>query len=197
MASEQQRGDEPSLPREEAVCPGCQGAGPLVLPCGHSLCEACLGLCEGELGQGGCTICYGRDLLDCVLKRLLDSLFQGQPRRARDGGVENGDRELCPLHGERLTLYCVEDKEIVCVACQSEEHDDHECCPTEEAVHDCKRELTSALRPLQEKLEALTTVKQTCEESAEHIKSQAQQTERLVQQQFESCTGSSETRKLL
>ncbi|KAM9559346.1 zinc-binding protein A33 [Salvelinus alpinus] len=185
MASEQQGGDEPSLPREEAVCPGCQGSGPLVLPCGHSLCEACLGLCEGELGQGGCTICYGKDLLDCVLKRLLDSLFQGQPRRARDGGVEDGDREMCPLHGERLTLYCVEDKEMVCVECQSEEHDDHECRPTEEAVHDCKRELTSALRPLQEKLEALNTVKQTCGESAEHIKSQAQQTERLVQQQFE------------
>lgn len=33
-----------------------------------------------------------------------------------------------------------------------------------------QRELTSALRPLQEKLEALNTVKQTCEESAEHIK---------------------------
>lgn len=138
MASEQQTGDEASLPREEAVCPGCQGSGPLVLPCGHSLCETCLGLCEGELGQGGCTVCYGRDLLDCVLKRLLDSLFQGQPRRARDGGVEDGGRELCPLHGERLTLYCVEDKEMVCVECQSEEHDDHECCPTEEAVHDCK-----------------------------------------------------------
>ncbi|CAB1343978.1 unnamed protein product [Coregonus sp. 'balchen'] len=172
MASEQQGGDESSLPREEAVCPGCQGSGPLVLPCGHSLCEACLGLCEGELGQGGCTVCYGRDLLDCVLKRLLDSLFQGQPRRARDGGLEDGSGVLCPLHGERLTLFCVEDEEMVCVECQSEEHDDHE-------------ELTSALRPLQEKLEALNTVKQTCEESAEHIKSQAQQTERLVQQEFE------------
>ncbi|XP_010867481.2 tripartite motif-containing protein 35 [Esox lucius] len=183
MASEQQAGEATSLPGEGALCPGCQSPGPQVLPCGHSLCEACLGLCEGELGHGGCTVCYGRELLDCVLKRMLDSLFQGQPRRA--SGIEDGQRDVCLQHGHRLTLFCMEDDELVCVECQDEEHDDHMCCRTEEAVDDCKRELRSALRALQEELAAQINVKQNCEESAEYIKTQAEETERLVQEEFE------------
>ncbi|KAL0964761.1 hypothetical protein UPYG_G00328530 [Umbra pygmaea] len=184
MASEQNAGEVPSIPQEEALCPGCQSLSPLVLPCGHSLCEACLKLCEGELGQGGCTVCYGRELLDCVLKRMLDSLFQGQ-RRRRSREEEERVQELCLLHSQRLELFCVEDEEPVCVECQSEEHDNHVCCPIDEAVDDCKTELRSALRPLQAKMEALISIKKNCEESALHIKTQAEQTERLVQVEFE------------
>ncbi|KAJ8013576.1 hypothetical protein DPEC_G00031210 [Dallia pectoralis] len=183
MASKQQGGKGPSLPGEDALCPACQSPNPLVLPCGHSLCEACLGLCEGELGLGGCSVCYSRELLDCVLKRMLDSLFQGQPRRARS--VEGEDWDMCPLHGERLKFFCMEDEELVCAECQSDEHDNHLCCCMEEAVDNCKRELRSALRPLQEELAALITVQQDWEESAEYIKTQAEETERLVQEEFE------------
>ncbi|KAG7491401.1 hypothetical protein MATL_G00003260 [Megalops atlanticus] len=136
--------EQTPLPGEaEPSCPGCQGRDPLALPCGHQLCQSCLQLCRSELGESGCTVCYGRDVLDSV------------------------------------------DEEPVCAVCQAGEHEDHECCSTEEAVQDCKRELKSALKPLQEKLEALNTAKQTCDESADHIKSQAQLTERLIKEEFE------------
>lgn len=100
-------------------------------------------MCQQELGQDqpGCTECYGRELLDSVLKGLLDSLFEGQPRRvgnAMEGTetAENGD--LCRQHRERLTQYCMEDEELICDQCQGEEHEDHECSSIEEATQECK-----------------------------------------------------------
>ncbi|KAG9334128.1 hypothetical protein JZ751_009098 [Albula glossodonta] len=180
MSDREMAEEQASLPGAEPSCPGCQGAEPVVLPCGHSLCESCLQLCRGELGESACTVCYGRDVLDSVVKGLLDSLFQGQPRRDAPA-----PEELCPLHGVKMTLYCVEDEVPICSICSTGEHEDHECCSVHEAMQECKRELKAALKPLQEKLEALNVTKQTCDEMAEHIKSQSLQTERLVKEEFE------------
>ncbi|XP_036427936.1 E3 ubiquitin-protein ligase TRIM39 [Colossoma macropomum] len=190
--------DQPSLPSGDSVCPGCQAEGSLLLPCGHSLCQSCIQLCQLELGQDQqrCTECYGRELLDSVLKGLLDSLFQGQPRRVGSGAdLGLGDSEdskdgaadgkMCAKHNERLTLFCEEDEELICSQCQDEEHKDHKCNNTEEAAQECKEELRSALRPLQEKLETLNTAKQNCQETAEHIRRQAQNTVRLIKADFE------------
>ncbi|XP_064179614.1 E3 ubiquitin-protein ligase TRIM39 [Anguilla rostrata] len=163
-------------------CPGCRGGDPLLLPCGHRLCAPCLTLCQSELGERACTVCYGRDVLDSVVKGLLDSLFRGQPRRDAPPG---GEACSCSLHGEKLTLYCMEDEEPVCSLCKAAEHQEHECCSSEEAVQDCKRELRTTLKILEEKLEALNVAKQTCDETAEHIKTQSLQTERLAKEEFE------------
>ncbi|XP_065119017.2 E3 ubiquitin-protein ligase TRIM39 [Paramisgurnus dabryanus] len=173
---------------QSSVCPGCQGEGSLLLPCGHSLCQACLRLCQRELGPDhqGCTECYGRELMDGVLKGLLSSLFEGQPRRV---GVEGRDGQedgkLCRQHGEKLTRYCVEDEELICDLCQEDEHDDHECNFVQEATAEFKGKLREALRPLHEKLETLNTTKQTCQETSEHIRRQAQHTAHLIKENFE------------
>ncbi|KAK6293078.1 hypothetical protein J4Q44_G00365790 [Coregonus suidteri] len=50
----------------------------------------------------------------------------------------------------------------------------------------CTEELQTALKPLQEKLEDLNIIKQTCDQTAEHIKSQAQTTERQIREAFEN-----------
>ncbi|KAJ8246250.1 hypothetical protein GJAV_G00265480 [Gymnothorax javanicus] len=179
-------GEQVSQPPSDDPCPGCGAQGASALPCGHLLCPACLQLCQRELGgERGCTMCFGRDVLDDVVKGLLDSLFQGQPRR--DAPCEDGRKggQACPQHGERLTLYCVEDEEPVCSLCRAEEHLEHECCTTEEAVLDCRKELRTSLKTLEEKLETLNTAKQTCDETADHIKSQRVQTERLIKGEFE------------
>lgn len=173
---------------DPAVCPGCQNEDSLLLPCGHRLCPSCLELCQREFGQDrpGCTECYGRELLDSVLKGLLDSLFEGQRRRVEAGesAVEE-DGDLCLRHRERLRLFCMEDEELICGHCQAEEHKEHECSSVEEATQECKRELREALGPLQEKLETLNSTKKSWQETSLHIRRQAQNTARLIKENFE------------
>ncbi|KAM9341347.1 E3 ubiquitin-protein ligase TRIM35 [Symphorus nematophorus] len=195
----------PTQPEEDSECPGCQSLGTLTLPCGHKLCPTCIELSQGELGQGGCTICYGSQLMDSVLHTLLEALFHGQPRRpgftpaaeeesvraGADGGKATGGyggvgkEELCVEHGEMLSAFCLEEGEPLCQQCQTDEHEEHQCCSIQEAVLDCKRELRSVIRGLQEQLESLTTVRQTWEDTAAHIKSQSVQTAQVLKEEFE------------
>lgn len=150
--------EDPTQPEEESACPGCRSLGVLTLPCGHKLCPSCIELSQGELNQASCTICYGSQLMDSVLHTLLDALFQGLPRRQgvtlgaeeesirrpEDGGkalagyrvIES--EELCAQHGERVTVFCLQEEEPLCRQCQTDEHDEHQCCSIEEAVRNCK-----------------------------------------------------------
>ncbi|XP_029937839.1 E3 ubiquitin-protein ligase TRIM39 [Myripristis murdjan] len=190
---------------EEDECPGCQSIGVLVLPCGHKLCSACIQMSQEELGQDGCTVCYGSQLMDSVLKTLLDALFQDQPRRpgvtpgagqrlgdtedvvnVRDGaGDPEREQELCVRHGELLSLFCLEEEELVCQECQRDKHDEHHCCPIEDAVLDCKKELRSAVRALQDRLDTLTSIRETWQDTAAHIKSQSEHTAQVLKEDFE------------
>ncbi|KPP63969.1 E3 ubiquitin-protein ligase TRIM39-like [Scleropages formosus] len=140
------------------------------------------------MGLPGCTVCYGRGVLDDVLHGLLDALFKGQPRRDASvaGSTEGRDPGgLCGRHGEPLALFCEDDEELVCDSCKEEEHKEHQCCPLEEAMQDSKKELRNALKPLREKLQGLSTAKQNFDEMAEHIKHQARQAEKLIKEEFE------------
>ncbi|CAB1323804.1 unnamed protein product [Coregonus sp. 'balchen'] len=84
---------------------------------------------------------------------------------------------LCSLHGEKLKLFCLEDKQPVCFVCQtSGKHTNHKFCPIDEAAQDYKEELKTVLRPLREKLKIFNAVKVTCDKTAEHIKSHTQTT---------------------
>uniref|UniRef100_A0A8C5CAZ5 B box-type domain-containing protein n=1 Tax=Gadus morhua TaxID=8049 RepID=A0A8C5CAZ5_GADMO len=48
---------------------------------------------------------------------------------------ENAD--LCPLHGEKLKLFCLDDLETACVICRdSEKHANHRILPVDEALND-------------------------------------------------------------
>ncbi|KAM7404144.1 hypothetical protein PAMA_004530 [Pampus argenteus] len=190
---------------EDSECPGCQSLGVLTLPCGHKLCHTCIELSQGELGQAHCTICYGSQLMDSVLQTLLDALFQGQPRRrgaaprtneesvwgtvdVGQAGDGYGDVEIgsmCVQHGEILSVFCLEEEKLLCQQCQTDEHEQHQCCSIQEAVLNYKRELRSAIRSLQEQLESLTSVRQTWEETAAHITSQSVTAAQVLREEFE------------
>ncbi|XP_058873548.1 zinc-binding protein A33-like [Acipenser ruthenus] len=93
---------------------------------------------------------------------------------------------FCSLHDEKLKLFCVDDKEAVCVVCQtSEKHEKHKLRPVQEAAQDYKGELKTALKPLQDKLGSFNKVKNECDKTAKHIKKQAQQTERQIKEEFQ------------
>ncbi|KAG7455998.1 hypothetical protein MATL_G00247070 [Megalops atlanticus] len=182
-----------SLREEDLSCPVCCDIfrDPVVLQCSHSFCKSCLQQYWTQKGAGrDCPLCRCEStaeepVVSLTLKNLCDSYIQENSSRAvEETGPETG--ELCSLHGEKLKLFCLEDAQPICVVCHtSRKHKHHECCPVAEAVMDCKVELQSALKTLRGKREAFEKIRQTCEKTAAHIKTQAQHTEKRIKEEFE------------
>lgn len=130
-----------SLPEEDLTCPVCCDifTDPVLLSCSHSFCRTCLKRCW-ETGLRECPVCRRRaqkssPLSNLALKNICEALLQVRNQSAE--AVK--DKMSCSLHGERLKLFCLVDKEPICVVCQfSKLHTDHSCSPLEEAVLDCK-----------------------------------------------------------
>ncbi|XP_061086189.1 E3 ubiquitin-protein ligase TRIM35-like [Conger conger] len=177
-----------SLLEEELSCPVCSEIfrDPVMLTCSHSFCKACLQQYWDQKGSQECPVCrrkYSKDLLppNLALRNTCEAFSKERSQRA-----EAGSEVLCSLHSEKLKLFCLEDQTPVCVICQtSKKHRTHIMLPVQEASEDYKEKLRTALAPLQKKLEAFNAVKLICDQTAEHIKSQAKHTERQIKMEFE------------
>ena len=136
-----------SLPEEDLTCPVCRDIfrDPVVLSCSHSVCKACLSQYWNTKGTRECPLCRRRfpdaepprnlalrNLCEAVLSHREGSLESGRERPVRSRG-------LCASHGEPFKLFCLEDKETLCVVCRdSRLHRCHECQPLDEAALDLK-----------------------------------------------------------
>uniref|UniRef100_A0A3B1J7K4 Tripartite motif-containing protein 35-like n=1 Tax=Astyanax mexicanus TaxID=7994 RepID=A0A3B1J7K4_ASTMX len=176
------------LSEEELSCPVCCEIfrDPVVLSCSHSVCRTCLQQFWKTKGSQECPVCRRRSSKDeppcnLVLKNVCEAFLESRSQRssAGSGGV-------CSLHNEKLKLFCLDDQQPVCLVCQtSKNHKTHDCCPIDEAVTDCKTKLQTALEPLQKKLKVLEEAKRDYVQTAAHIKTQTQHTERQIKQEFE------------
>ncbi|XP_036448284.1 tripartite motif-containing protein 35-like [Colossoma macropomum] len=176
------------LSEEELSCPVCCEIfrDPVVLSCSHSVCKTCLQQFWETKGSRECPVCRRRSSrseppVSLTLKNLCESFLESRSQRS-----SAGSEVLCILHNEKLKLFCLDDQQPVCVVCQtSKKHKDHKFCPTDEAVTDFKNKLKSALEPLQKNLKVLEEAKQDYDQTAAHIKTQAQHTERQIKEEFE------------
>ncbi|KAJ8246521.1 hypothetical protein COCON_G00234900 [Conger conger] len=177
-----------SLLEEELSCPVCSEIfrDPVVLSCSHSFCKACLQQYWDQKGSQECPVCRRRSSKDeppcnLSLRNTCEAFLKERSQRA-----EAGSEVLCSLHSEKLKLFCLDDQTPVCVVCQtSRKHRTHVMLPVQEASEEFKEKLRTALAPLQKKLKAFNAVKLICDQTAEHIKSQAQHTERQIKMEFE------------
>ncbi|XP_030639305.1 tripartite motif-containing protein 35-like [Chanos chanos] len=176
------------ISEEDLTCPVCCDIfrDPVVLSCSHSVCKDCLQkFCAAKRFQE-CPICRKRSSKDqppsnLALKNLCETFLQD-----RGQGSSSGSGELCSLHGEKLKLFCLEDKQPVCLVCRdSEKHTNHKIRPVDETAPGYRDELKTSLKPLQEKLDIFKKVKMTCDKTAKHIKIQAQLTESQIKLEFE------------
>ncbi|XP_042577154.1 E3 ubiquitin-protein ligase TRIM35-like [Cyprinus carpio] len=177
-----------SLSEDDFSCPVCQEIfkNPVVLSCSHSVCKECLQQFWRTKKTQECPVCRRRSSkadppVSLALKNLCESFL-----KERNEVRSSGSEEICSLHREKLKLFCLEDKQPVCVVCRdSKQHDNHKFRPIDEVVSSYKEELNTALNSLQKKLQHNEKTKGEFEKTVRHIKSQAQHTERQIKQQFE------------
>uniref|UniRef100_A0A3B1IQU2 Tripartite motif containing 35-13 n=1 Tax=Astyanax mexicanus TaxID=7994 RepID=A0A3B1IQU2_ASTMX len=176
------------LSEEELSCPVCCDIfrDPVVLSCSHSVCRTCLQQFWKTKGSQECPVCRRRSskdipLSNLVLKNVCEAFLESRSQRS-----SAGSEGVCSLHNEKLKLFCLDDQQPVCVVCHlSKSHTTHKCCPIDEAVTDCKTKLQTALEPLQKNLKVLEEAKRDYDQTAAHIKTQTQHTERQIKQEFE------------
>ncbi|XP_047671032.1 E3 ubiquitin-protein ligase TRIM39-like [Tachysurus fulvidraco] len=169
-------------------CPVCYEIfkDPLVLHCSHSVCKECLQQFWKTKRSKECPVCRTKSSRDkpprnLVLKNLCETFLLERSLRS-----SSGSETVCSLHGETLKLFCLDDQQPVCLVCRdSRTHTNHKFCLIDEKVTDCKEELKTALKALQEKLKIFADCKLIWSQTAEHIKIQTQHTERQIKEQFE------------
>ncbi|XP_048048624.1 zinc-binding protein A33-like [Megalobrama amblycephala] len=177
-----------SLSEDDLSCPVCHEifSVPVLLSCSHSFCKECLQQFWRTKKTQECPVCRRRSSRDdppvsLALKNLCETFLKERNERR-----SSGSEEICSLHSEKLKLFCLEDKQPVCLVCRdSKQHDNHKFRPIGEVVSSYKEDLNTALKSLQEKLKHNENIKGESEKTVQHIKSQAEHTERQIKQQFE------------
>ncbi|KAM9487045.1 E3 ubiquitin-protein ligase TRIM35-like isoform 2-T2 [Clarias gariepinus] len=173
---------------EDFSCPVCFEIfkDPVLLQCSHSVCKACLDQYWETKGSKECPVCRKKsptgDLaMNFALRNLCETFLQ-ERNQTSSAACET----VCSLHSEELKLFCLDDQELVCVVCQtSRKHTDHKVCPIEDAVTDCKEDISAKLKLLQENLEIFHDCKLNWSLTADHIKIQSQHTEQRIKEEFE------------
>ncbi|XP_022597932.1 nuclear factor 7, ovary-like [Seriola dumerili] len=173
--------------QEDLSCPVCQDIfkDPVVLSCSHSFCRDCLQSWWRGKPIQECPVCKRRSSRsepprNLALKNLCETFLLEREQRA-------GSESVCSLHSEKLKLFCLDHQQPVCLVCRdSKTHNNHRFRPIHEFAQDHKKELQKCLRPLQEKLKLFERVKGNFDETAKHIKVQAQHTEREIKEQFKN-----------
>ncbi|XP_056308917.1 tripartite motif containing 35-31 [Danio aesculapii] len=177
-----------SLSEENFSCPICHEIfkNPVVLSCSHSFCRECLQQFWRTTDIQECPVCRRRSSRDdppnnLVLRNLCESFLKERKEKR-----SSGSGEICSLHGEKLKLFCLEDKQPVCLVCRdSEQHDNHKFRPIGEVVSSHKEELNTALKSLQERLRHKENIKEEFEKTVQHITAQADHTEHQIKHEFE------------
>uniref|UniRef100_A0A8C2E1W5 Tripartite motif containing 35-27 n=1 Tax=Cyprinus carpio TaxID=7962 RepID=A0A8C2E1W5_CYPCA len=167
----------PSHFEENLLCSVCRDIyrDPVLLLCSHSFCWVCLDQYWELSGSRMCPVCrtdFCMDRPPCnrALKDLCE-IFLQERNKAMSAEAEF----FCSVHGEKLQLFCVEDKHLVCSMCVNDDiHVKHTCRPVDEAAVALKVQFTLSVRSncflLREKY---------------YFTNQAEQTEAHIKKQFE------------
>lgn len=130
-----------SFSEEDFSCPVCRDVykDPVILTCSHSLCKVCLErFWDARRQSGECPVCRTVGPTEhcppnLALRDLCEIFLQKRSQRAPVS------EELCHLHGEKRKLFCLQDRQPVCLVCRdSKKHKDHNFSPINEAAHDRK-----------------------------------------------------------
>ncbi|XP_077406916.1 zinc finger protein RFP-like [Vanacampus margaritifer] len=172
-----------SLAEDHLQCPTCLEIfkDPVMLPCSHNFCRACVQQWWEQKGDRSCPVCRTefRSLelpINLALKNICEVFSQAS--------VESDD--ICSLHKEKLKLFCVDHQELVCLICKDAKiHAGHKFCPLIEIHEDHKKKLQDGLQGAKKRLKDYTETRDNCNEQATYIKVQREQVENKIKMDFE------------
>ncbi|XP_061087972.1 zinc-binding protein A33-like [Conger conger] len=103
----------------------------------------------------------------------------------KDGGTAQAN-QFCDQHGSPFSLYCMDDGKLVCSSCRlGIEHNGHDLVAVQQAAPVLKEIVGDSRGTLTMKLEGHEEARLTLNTMSWHVKSQAQQTEREIKDEFE------------
>ncbi|XP_041926705.1 zinc-binding protein A33-like [Alosa sapidissima] len=178
-----------SFLEDDLCCPVCCEVfqEPVLLACSHSVCKTCLEKFWETKSEPECPMCRSRCskkyLINLALRNLCETFLE---EKNQDSALGSGSEVLCSLHGEKFKLFCLDDKQPVCVVCRdSSKHTHHIVIPIDEAAQQLKDAVRLKLEPIRKKLKTWEDVKLTLDQTAQHIKVQLENTETQIKEEFE------------
>ncbi|XP_015422163.1 PREDICTED: tripartite motif-containing protein 5, partial [Myotis davidii] len=138
--------------KEEVTCPICLEllTKPMSLDCGHTFCQACIttnnrGSMIGQ-GKSSCPVCRSTYQPENMRPNRHVANIVEAFRKVKLSPQEVQKTDLCVRHGEKLVLFCHEDKKIICWLCErSREHRGHHTFLMEEIAQMKKEKLQASL----------------------------------------------------
>ncbi|XP_028302140.1 nuclear factor 7, brain-like [Gouania willdenowi] len=172
-----------SLAEDDLCCPVCTDVfqDPVVLSCSHSFCKSCLQDWWKRQKLRTCPCCKRKSSrsdppCNLALKNLCETFLQNRNQK---------QPSVCGQHSETLRLFCLDHQQPVCLVCrESKTHSEHRFRPLDEAAQDCREELQIALKPVRDNLALFEQFKEKYELTVAHVKTQAQQVEEKIKEQF-------------
>ncbi|XP_077902709.1 tripartite motif-containing protein 5 isoform X2 [Ictidomys tridecemlineatus] len=141
--------------KEEVTCPICLDllTQPLSLDCGHSFCQACITSnyesMMSQKGESSCPVCQiSYQFENLWPNRQLANIVE-RLRGVKLNPEEEQKVYHCARHGEKLLLFCNEDKTVICWLCErSQEHRGHSTFLLEEVVQEYQEKFQEMLQNL-------------------------------------------------
>ncbi|NXH21149.1 TRI35 protein, partial [Bucco capensis] len=172
--------------KEELLCPICYEPfrEAVTLGCGHNFCKGCVSR-SWEHGAHVCPVCkeassFSDLRVNHTLNNLVEMILKEEGQRRGQGTA------LCPLHHEEAKLFCLEDKELVCFACQgSKQHEGHKLRPVQETAEDFRAKLKNMETSLRDKAKDFGTVHRAYESIFKHNQEEVTRLREQIQKEFE------------
>ncbi|KAM6221062.1 E3 ubiquitin-protein ligase TRIM35 [Rhynchocyon petersi] len=177
--------------KEELLCAVCYDPfrDAVTLRCGHNFCRACVTRCWAEQLLPTCPVCKDRaSATDLRTNHTLNNLVEKLLLEEAEGARCTAQRPLrhCRLHHAQLSLFCFEDKELLCFSCQADaRHQGHRVSSVKDTAHDFRAKCRNMEDTLKEKAKATWAVRQSYEAITKHNEVEAVWLEGQIRHEFD------------
>lgn len=177
--------------KEELLCAVCYDpfSDAVTLRCGHNFCRACVTRSWEMQVAPACPVCKDRAVpTDLRTNHTLNNLVEKLLREEAEGARWTGHRSphLCRLHRDQFSLFCLDDKELLCCSCQADSrHQGHRVQPVKDTAHDFRAKCRNMEHALGEKAKAFWAMRRSYEAIIKHNEVEATWLEGRIRQEFD------------